>query len=180
MECGIIMGMDTQTLLQIVGILVSAVAAAGSLMAGIGALWAVRQIRRHWSDDEPKLSCTYLDESRSLGEIKQEIWTATVRVTNIGKVSVSVCGFDYFGSRLIDRRSEVRLDESFSPVLVVPGQTVDVTARCENVYSDRPPVFIDGVKVRTASGGLYDVTRPAGFTVDVFGRKERYDSYYSY
>ena len=174
------MGMDTQTLLQIVGLFVSTVAAAGSVMAGVGALWAVRQIRRHWSDDEEKLSCTYLDEGRSFGEIKQEIWTATVRITNIGKVSVSVCGFDYFGCRLISRRSDIVLEESIGPVLVVPGQAVDVAARCENVYSDRPPVFIDGVKVRTASGGLFDVTRPAGFAVDVFGRKERYDSYCSY
>ena len=167
--------MDAQTSLQIVGLLISAVAAAGSVMAGIGALWAVRQIRRHWSDDEPKLSCTYLDERRSFGEVNQEIWTATVRVTNVGKVPVSVCGFDYFGCRLVDRRSEVRLDESFGPVLVVPGQTVDVAARCENVHADRPPVFIDGVKVRTAAGGLFDVARPSGFTVDVFGRKEPYD-----
>ena len=169
------MGMDTQTLLQVAGVFASVISAAGYVMAGIGALWAVRSIRRHWGDDDVKLSCTYLDERRSFGEVNQEIWTATVRVTNVGKVPVSVCGFDYFGCRLVDRRSEVRLDESFGPVLVVPGQTVDVAARCENVHADRPPVFIDGVKVRTADGGLFDVSRPAGFAVDVFGRKEPYD-----
>ena len=163
------------TTYETISLAFAGVSAVASLAAGVSAVFAVINLRRHWADDEPKLSCTYLFERLSLGKENAEAWTAVIRVVNVGKVPASVVGFEYLGRELAARRSELALDERIEPELVAPGVAVDVTARAFNIHGDVPPAHVDGVDVLTADGRRFRAVRLPGHCIDCYGHKRRYD-----
>ena len=73
--------------------ILATISCLATVATGISAVVAVIHYRRHWRDDEVRLAVELHDEATEMRDGLQE-WHAAVRVTNVGKVPVTLAGLE--------------------------------------------------------------------------------------
>jgi len=73
-----------------------------ALATGISAVAALVHYLRHWRDDDVKLSVVVLSEETETVEGKS-CWSGTLRITNVGKVPVTVTALEIVEQDVADQ-----------------------------------------------------------------------------
>lgn len=74
--------------------------ALGTLVAGIGAVAAVLQIRKHWRDDDTFATIIADDQSFETNASGHSVWMCKLRIVNSGKTDISLDELSFCDERM--------------------------------------------------------------------------------